>query len=98
MKNFDAITNDWSKIKNKNRVKSLTENGWTWDPEQTLNPGQLNAPEGTSWYDAESDNFDIEDGKAICESCLALYDYEDEPKEVKEGGTHICQECWNKPE
>ena len=33
-----------------------------------------------------------------CASCGKKYDYADEPSEVKQGGTHICPECWNKPE
>jgi hypothetical protein len=36
--------------------------------------------------------------KVKCESCGKLYDYEDEPSEVMEGGTHICPECWAKEE
>ncbi len=31
-----------------------------------------------------------------CEACGTTYDYIDEPAEVKEGGTHICSDCWNK--
>lgn len=33
-----------------------------------------------------------------CESCGAQYEYYTEPQEVKEGGEHICADCWNKPE
>ena len=29
-----------------------------------------------------------------CESCGKEYEYYTEPAEVKEGGTHICPECW----
>jgi hypothetical protein len=29
-----------------------------------------------------------------CACCDTEYPYEDEPKEVKEGGQHICPECW----
>lgn len=31
----------------------------------------------------------------LCECCHNVYDYETEPQEVKEGGTHICSTCWN---
>jgi predicted RNA-binding Zn-ribbon protein involved in translation (DUF1610 family) len=34
----------------------------------------------------------------ICESCGKVYDYRDEDKEVKEGGTYICPTCWAQPE
>lgn len=30
-----------------------------------------------------------------CEVCHTLYNYSDEPKEVQEGGIHICPECWS---
>ena len=30
----------------------------------------------------------------ICNSCDQEYDYADEPAEVKQGGTHICPDCW----
>ena len=36
--------------------------------------------------------------KVKCEWCGQIYDYIDEPKEVKEGGTHICPDCWAKEE
>jgi hypothetical protein len=29
-----------------------------------------------------------------CECCGCLYDYCTEPKEVQEGDTHICSDCW----
>ena len=31
----------------------------------------------------------------VCVCCAKTYDYADEPQEVKEGGDHICVECWN---
>lgn len=43
-------------------------------------------------------HIELEEGKVICESCDSVYEYSDEPSEVKEGGIHICAECWNKPE
>lgn len=30
-----------------------------------------------------------------CESCDQQYEYYTEPAEVKEGGIHICADCWN---
>lgn len=35
------------------------------------------------------------ENEVTCECCDKSYDYRDEPKEVKEGGTHICPDCWN---
>ena len=29
-----------------------------------------------------------------CEICEGIYDYNDEPREVMQGSTHICSECW----
>lgn len=86
-------------IKDQSSVNILIGKGWHWNQDQEVNPGQLDAPDGISWYDAARGEFHIEDeGKVICESCLDIYDYVDEPAEVKEGGTHICPECWAKPE
>jgi hypothetical protein len=31
----------------------------------------------------------------VCECCGKTYEYSDEPSEVKEGGTHLCDDCWN---
>ena len=81
-------------IKNQVRVEELLSQGWRWNQDQEVNPGQLDAPHGDSWYDAESDSFDLADGEVICETCTKLYDYADEPSEVKQGGTHVCAECW----
>jgi len=36
--------------------------------------------------------------KVKCEACGQIYDYIDEPREVKEGGTYICPDCWAKEE
>ncbi len=78
-------------IKNQARVNELMAKGWTWNQDQEFNPGQLDAPKGDGWYDAESDLFD---GEVVCAHCSKVYDYEDEPAEVKEGGIHICSSCW----
>lgn len=43
-------------------------------------------------------SIELQEGQVVCESCEAIYDYCDEPSEVKEGGIHICSECWSKPE
>jgi len=36
--------------------------------------------------------------KVKCEACGNMYEYIDEPQEVKEGGTYICPDCWAKEE
>lgn len=84
-------------IKNQINVDYLlSTHKWVIDPEQKINPGQINyIGDSTSWYDAETDKLDGNgSGYAQCESCNTIYLYADEPAEVKEGGTHICPDCW----
>lgn len=38
------------------------------------------------------------ENQVTCDHCGKHYDYSEEAKEVKEGGNHICAECWSKPE
>lgn len=35
------------------------------------------------------------DNLVECEVCGRMYDYADEPSEVKQGCTHVCPECWD---
>ena len=39
-------------------------------------------------------NYYFMENLKTCESCGKKYEYYLEPAEVKEGGTHICPECW----
>jgi len=69
----------------------LTEHGFT--------PQTLQANDG-SHFVGWSKTGEKQHGENLvsCESCGAQYEYYTEPQEVKEGGEHICADCWNKPE
>lgn len=45
------------KIKNQEKVNELLASGWTIDPEQEINPGQINNSDDEAYYDAETDTF-----------------------------------------
>lgn len=37
---------------------------------------------------------ELKDGEVECIVCGCIYEYIDEPQEVKEGSEHICANCW----